>query len=64
VYVEALMPSYDGIVEVMEAPGRERYKEGQRWWSDGVDVSIYLEAKAMERLLMDEGLWGDESKSA
>lgn len=57
-YVEALMPDCDGLVEVMEAPGMERFKEGGKWWDDGVDVSIYLEAKAMGRLIVDEKLWG------
>jgi hypothetical protein len=51
-YVEALMPSCDGLVEVMEA-GDVRREDGGRgdWISEGVDVSVYLEEKAMERLL-------------
>jgi len=51
-YVEAVMPSCDGLVEVMEA-GDVRRKDGARadWISEGVDVSVYLESQAMERLL-------------
>jgi hypothetical protein len=60
-YVEALMPSCDGLVEVMEA-GDVRNVDGGRkdWISEGVDVSVYLEEKAMERLLGDRKLWGDD----
>jgi len=60
-YVEALMPSCDGLVEVMEA-GDVRSEDGERmnWISEGVDVSVYLEEKAMGRLLGDKGLWGGE----
>ena len=62
VYVEAIMPACDGLVEVMEAPGEDRYREGGRWDGDGVDVSVYLEPGAMERLVRDETLWGGELK--
>jgi hypothetical protein len=58
-YVEALMPSCDGLVEVMEA-GDVRGEDGKRrsWISEGVDVSVYLESKAMQRLIIvDRGLW-------
>lgn len=60
-YVEALMPSCDGLVEVMEA-GDVRNEGGVRrdWISEGFDVSVYLEEEAMERLLGDRGLWGGE----
>ena len=60
-YVEALMPSCDGLVEVMEA-GDVRGGDGVRrdWISEGVDVSVYLEEKTMERFLADMGLWGCE----
>jgi hypothetical protein len=58
-YVEAVMPSCDGLVEVMEA-GDVRREDGGRgdWISEGVDVSVYLEAEAMKRLLLDGDLWG------
>jgi len=62
-YVEALMPAMDGLVEVLEAPGEERERESASWYADGVDVSVYLEKKAMDRLLVDEGLWGIVSES-
>jgi hypothetical protein len=57
-YVEAVMPSCDGLVEVMEAPGSEKRRIGGSWIDDGVDVSAFLEEKAMERLLVDKVLWG------
>jgi hypothetical protein len=58
-YVEAVMPSCDGLVEVMEA-GDVRREDGGRgdWISEGVDVSVYLEAEAMKRFLLDGDLWG------
>ena len=58
-YVEAVMPSCDGLVEVMEASDVRR-EGGERadWISEGVDVSVYLEAEAMKRLLLDGDLWG------
>jgi hypothetical protein len=58
-YVEAVMPSCDGLVEVMEA-GDVREEGGGRadWISEGADVSVYLEAEAMKRLLLDGDLWG------
>jgi len=43
-YVEAVMLSLDGLVEVMEAG---RVKEGESWFEEGVDVSVYLEEKVM-----------------
>jgi hypothetical protein len=57
-YVEAVMPALDRLVEVMEAPGVEKKRKGGSWIDDGVDVSVFLEEKAMERLLVDNGLWG------
>jgi hypothetical protein len=60
-YVEALMQSCDGLVEVMEA-GDIRKDGGERgsWISEGADVSVYLEEMAMERLLADRELWSGE----
>ena len=57
-YVEAVMPSCDGLVEVMEAPGVEKKRTGGSWIDDGVDVNVFLEETAMERLLVDKALWG------
>ena len=51
------MPVIDGLVEVMEAPGKEKTKDGGSWFDDGVDVNVFLEAGAMERLLADNALW-------
>jgi hypothetical protein len=58
-YVEAVMPSCDGLVEVMES-GDVRREGGERadWISEGADISVYLEAEAMKRLLLDGDLWG------
>ncbi|KAH6713266.1 hypothetical protein BKA61DRAFT_72502 [Leptodontidium sp. MPI-SDFR-AT-0119] len=58
VWVEAVMPPLDGLVEIMEAPREEKMREGGSWIDDGADVSIFLEASAMERLLRKPGLWG------
>lgn len=59
-YVEAVMPSCDGIVEIMEAAptgadaGVQHDSKKQKHWSDdGVDVSVCLEQEAMKRLVQD-----------
>ncbi|KAH9926114.1 transferase family-domain-containing protein [Fomitopsis serialis] len=62
-YVEAVMPSCDGCLQVMEAvPVDHEYagagddEEGgrrKRWYDDGVDVSLHLAADAMEKLMKD-----------
>jgi hypothetical protein len=44
----------DGLVLVIEGLGG---KKGH-WTANGVDVMVYLEKRAMERLLEDPGLWG------
>ncbi|KUJ15894.1 uncharacterized protein LY89DRAFT_98212 [Mollisia scopiformis] len=54
-YVEAAMPACDGLVVVMEAPGK---RERKHWSEGGVDVTVFLESGAMERLLVDGKLWG------
>jgi len=53
------MPPFDGLVEIMEAPGEAKTKTGGSWIDDGVDVSIYLETNAMKRLLTSKSLWGN-----
>ncbi|KAE8453945.1 hypothetical protein EG329_007721 [Mollisiaceae sp. DMI_Dod_QoI] len=62
-YVEAVMPACDGLVVVIESPnvGEENRKyDGKKSWIDnGVDVTIFLESEAMERLLNDPALWGN-----
>ena len=56
-FVESVMPSCDGLVQIMETLGKgEGGKE--HWSKNGVDVNLFLEEGAMERLLGDEMLWG------
>jgi len=55
-YMWPVIPPLDGLVDVLETVGEE--SEGGHWSANGVDVSVYLEEKAMGRLLEDEGLWG------
>ena len=67
-YVEAVMPSLDGCLQVMEAVPRGAYHTGdeggkgaaprKRWYEDGVDVSLHLATAAMERLVKDPLLRG------
>ncbi|KAG0652360.1 bahd hydroxycinnamoyl transferase HCT1 [Hyphodiscus hymeniophilus] len=55
-FVESVMPSCDGLVQIMEAPG---HRDGTGHWSrNGVDVNLFLEKDVMERLLEDGLLWG------
>jgi hypothetical protein len=56
-FVESVMPSCDGLVQIMEAPGEDRYSKGH-WSRNGVDVNLFLEKGSMERLLQDDLLWG------
>ena len=55
-YVQPEM-SGDGLLLVMESLG-----DGNRghWTSNGADVLIFLESNAMERLLTDQELWGED----
>jgi hypothetical protein len=53
-YAEAAMPACDGLVVVMEAPGE---KKGS-WIDNGVDVTVFLEEKAMGKMMDDPELWG------
>ena len=55
-YVDAIMPEYDGVVQVGEAPPvnpQATQDAVSPWWNDGVDVSIHIGHQAMERLLSD-----------
>ena len=57
-YVDSVMALCDGIIAIMEAPYFEERVDGNEtgrnhWSANGVDVSITLEARAMERLLAD-----------
>lgn len=53
-HVAPIMPSCDGLVDVLESVGESK---AGHWSRNGVDVSIYLEAKAMDNLLADKSLW-------
>ncbi|KAH6674433.1 transferase family-domain-containing protein [Halenospora varia] len=61
-YVGPVMPPCDGLVDVLETLGEAK----GHWSSNGVDVSVFLEKNAMDRLLVDSMLWGgqDEGNSA
>jgi hypothetical protein len=55
-YVDAIMASMDGIVEIMESKpmsGVLAFAERPHWSDHGVDVSVHLEAKTLQRLLCD-----------
>lgn len=62
-YVEAVMPSLDGCLQIMEAVPRgvghagDRNSKGagrrKRWYDDGVDVSLHLATAVLERLVND-----------
>jgi hypothetical protein len=57
-HVDSVMSVSDGIVAIMEAPDLGEAIDGKHigrnhWSDDGVDVSITLESRAMERLLAD-----------
>ncbi|KAH7420056.1 hypothetical protein BKA64DRAFT_588925 [Cadophora sp. MPI-SDFR-AT-0126] len=60
-WVEAVMPPLDGLVEIMEAPPSPSINNTRKngsWIDDGVDVTVFLEAEAMNMFLADERLWG------
>ena len=53
-YVDAVMPSCDGVVQVMEARGkRDSTSESGQWYNDTVIVSLCLREDVMQRLLKD-----------
>ncbi|KAI0672117.1 hypothetical protein C8Q78DRAFT_1068740 [Trametes maxima] len=54
-FVDAVMPSMDGCIHVMEAGPGEGIKGG-RWYDESVCLSLHLRADAMERLLADPEL--------
>lgn len=56
-FVESVMPSCDGLLQIMEAPGDKGDGTGH-WSRNGVDVNLFLEKGSMERLLGDDMLWG------
>jgi len=55
-YVHAAMPHMDGIVQVMEPCVDQKMEETadkRKWYSNGVDVSVYLVVQHMENMLHD-----------
>ncbi|KAH8685686.1 transferase family-domain-containing protein [Tricladium varicosporioides] len=57
-YISPVMPSCDGLVDVLETLGEAK----GHWSSNGVDVSVFLEKNAMDRLLADPMLWGEQDR--
>ena len=60
-WAEALMPLCDGVVVVGEGGvggggGGGGDGGGGRWWSQGVNVGVYLRSDVMRRLMEDEGV--------
>ncbi|KAL1602671.1 hypothetical protein SLS60_006089 [Paraconiothyrium brasiliense] len=56
-YVHPIMPLVDGCLQIMEARPKNGKMPGGRWYDDGVDVAIYLEKEAMNRLVQDKRIW-------
>ena len=54
-YVDAVMPSMDGCIHVMEA-GPAGAGSGGRWHAEPVCVSLHLAADVMDKLLKDPEL--------
>ncbi|KAI0708509.1 transferase family-domain-containing protein [Earliella scabrosa] len=54
-YVDAVMPSMDGCIHVMEA-GPLGAGNGGRWYAEPVCVSLHLAADVMDKLLKDPEL--------
>jgi hypothetical protein len=55
-YVEAVMPKLDGLVQLMEASLPDTSPDQRKtvhWAEYGVDVHLYLESSAMDRLIRD-----------
>ncbi|GLB41750.1 putative transferase family protein [Lyophyllum shimeji] len=56
-YVEAVMPSVDGCVQVMEGGGRGSECRGSgRWYHGTVTVSLHLQTDVMQKVLEDPAL--------
>ncbi|KAG5639082.1 hypothetical protein H0H81_007026 [Sphagnurus paluster] len=55
--VEAVMPSVDGVIQVMEAAGNHSSKQNSGHWYNGpVTVSLHLRDDVMQKLLKDSDL--------
>lgn len=60
-YTEVVMLACDVLVFVMEAPPGEGEREEEKnasWVENGIDVIVFLEEKAMLRMMDDPALWG------
>lgn len=53
VYVDAFMPSSDGLMQVMESRPAQDGDHEEEWYASGANVSLHLEAKVMARLCTD-----------
>ncbi|QPC60097.1 hypothetical protein HYE67_002328 [Fusarium culmorum] len=53
VYAEGVVPEMDGIVLIKEAPG----PLSKHWTDNGVDISVYIRADDMDRLVRDPVLF-------
>lgn len=57
-YVEPIMPSCDGLLQIMEAGSTKSIGEKRgHWCEDGVDVCVYVERGAMGNLLRLRESW-------
>ena len=58
VWAEALMPSCDGVLQVMEGSGgmEQKTEKTDLWWTNGITASVWLKTDVMERLIVDENL--------
>lgn len=55
-YVQPLMPSIDGCLQIMEAVGptsKDAVHTTNHWYENGVIVRLHLESNAMKKLLKD-----------
>ena len=52
-HVHPIMPLVDGCVQIMEGSPMHNQSESRKWYDDGVDVAIYLEKGATEKLIHD-----------
>lgn len=52
-YIHPIMPLVDGCVQIIEGSPTQAPSENRKWYDDGVDVAIYLEKEATEKLIKD-----------
>ena len=64
-WVEAVLPSCDGLLQIMEGTGELEHKEqglaaassaNEGWWTKGVTTSIFLRNDVMAKLVADKAL--------